>query len=344
MQNRGANEKLTRRRLAILEALRQHGGPVISQAIASDLQLRGFEISERTIRLDLQKLDREGSTVNHGRRGHTLSPAGQEELRHARTVERVGFLSAKIDAMTYGMDFDLERRAGTVVVNTTICEPRQLRQSLDEISTVFARGYAMGRLVALIPPGDQVGDMTIPAGRVGFCTVCSITLNGVLLKHGVPTRSRFGGLLELRDGEPTRFAEAITYDGTSLDPLVVFIRGGFTNYLGAIENGNGLIGASFREIPAGARELARQIAEKTAAVGLGGFLEIGPPGCELYGIPASEGCCGAVVIGGLNPVSIMEERGEHVLAHALSGFLEYNKLFPYTELGRRLEGIMTTRR
>ncbi|MDD5706183.1 MAG: NrpR regulatory domain-containing protein [Kiritimatiellae bacterium] len=333
------NDKQSRRRMALLEVLKQHDRPVISHDIAHDLQKRGYDTSERTVRLDLQKLDQEGITINHGRRGHVLSPTGLAELRNARTLERIGYLSVKIDAMTYGMDFDLERRAGTVVINTTVCEPRQLRAALGEIVTVFAKGYAMGTLVALMGPGERVGEVTIPEERIGFCTVCSVTLNGVLLKHGVPTRSRFGGLLEMRDGVATRFAEAITYDGTSLDPLVVFIRGGFTNYRGAIGSGNGLIGASFREIPAGARDLAGQLAGKLAAIGLGGFLEIGPPGCELFGIPTSEGCCGAVVIGGLNPVSIMEERGDHVTATALSGFLEYNRLFSYTELGARLAAM-----
>jgi repressor of nif and glnA expression len=333
------NDKVSRRRLAIMEVLKQHARPVVSRTIARDLKLRGHDIGERTIRLDLQGLDREGIAIGHGRRGHSLAPAGLAELRNARTMDRIGYLSARIDAMTFGMDFDLERRAGTVVVNTTVCEARHLQAALGEIAVVFAKGYAMGNLVALLKPGERVGDIAIPPGRIGFCTVCSITLNGVLLKHGVPTRSRFGGLLELRGGVAMRFAEAITYDGTSLDPLVVFIRGGFTNYRDAIRTGNGLIGASFREIPAAARELAQQLAEKVAAVGLGGFLEIGPPGCELFGIHASEGCCGAVVIGGLNPVSIMEERGDHVVATALSGFLEYNRLFPYTELGARLAAL-----
>jgi repressor of nif and glnA expression len=53
--------------------------------------------------------------------------------------------------------------------------------------------------------------------------VCSITLNGVLLKHGIPTTSRFGDP-ELQNRKPMRFAEIIMYDGTSIDPLEVFIQ------------------------------------------------------------------------------------------------------------------------
>ncbi len=333
------NDKFQRRRLAILEVLKQQDRPVISHDIAHTLNLRGQSVSERTIRLDLQEMDRQGVTLNLGRRGRRLTEAGLAELRSSRTLQRIGFLASKIDAMTYAMSFDLDRRAGTVVVNTTLCDPEPLRHALGEIAAVFAKGYGMGQLVCLAEPGERIGEIDVPPRKIGFCTVCSITLNGILLKHGIPVQSKYGGLLELHDGEPVQFAEAIDYNGTSLDPLVIFIRGGFTSYRSAIRNGNGRIGASFRELPAGAAELAKRIAAKTDAIGLGGFYRMAPPGCDLFGIPASEGCCGAVVIGGLNPVSIMEERGEHVLAAALSGLLEYNRLFHYSELPKRLAAI-----
>ena len=327
------NETPAKRRLLILEALKFRTTPVSSATLSAELGMRGADFSERTIRLDLAAMDKDGVTENFGRRGHLITDRGRDELNSAHTVQRIGFLSSKIDAMIYGMDFDLEHHKGTVVVNMTICTADQLAPAIEEISAVFARGFAMGTLVALIPPGEKVGEMTVPKGKLGFCTVCSITLNGILLQHGVPMRSRFGGLLEIRSGRPVRFAEAINYNGTSLDPLVIFIRGGFTNYRSAIHNGNGLIGASFREIPAASHDFAREIAKKSVQSGIGGFLEISSPmGGEFYGIPVNEGCCGAVVIGGLNPVSILVERGNPVLASALSGFLDFKRLFPYTQL------------
>ncbi len=328
--------KFTNRRLKILENLLHHTKPISGAMLAQELAQGGMDISERTVRDDLAILSAEGAVETYGRRGHMLTQLGRDEFKRSRTAQRIGFLSAKIDAMTFGMDFDLEKCQGTVMVNTTICNPAQLKASLAEMSTVFKKGYSMGKLVSIIKEGEQIGEITIPEGMIGFCTVCSITLNGILLKHGVPMRSRFGGLLELKDGKPARFAEAIDYNGTSLDPLVIFIRGGFTSYRKAIHTGNGLIGASFREFPASAYDTVKEIADKAKKIGLGGLLDIGAPGAELLGIPVNEGCCGAVVIGGLNPVSIMEERGEHVIATALSGFLPYERLFHYTELTTRL--------
>ncbi len=172
---------------------------------------------------------------------------------------------------------------------------------------------------------------------LGFCTVCSITLNGVLLKHGVPVTSRFGGLVELRQGRPTRFVEMIHYDGTTIDPLEVFIRSGMTNYCGAIKDGNGLIGASFREMPEKCRDVAVQLAERVSTVGLGGFMEIGWPGQPVLGFPVTPGRIGVVIVGGLNPVAVLEEQGHRVSSRALAGLLEYNRLIHFDELSQALQ-------
>jgi repressor of nif and glnA expression len=308
--------------------------------IAEELSSLGHDISERTVRLYLQEMDEEGLTQSFGRRGRCITERGLVELDSANTMERVGFLSAKIDRMTYRMNFDLTSKSGTVVVNVTIVDPKQLATCVRMMSKVFEEGYAMGHLVALLEPGERVGHVSVPEGMVGIGTVCSITLNGVLLKYGIPTNSRFGGLLELQDKKPTRFVEIITYEGTSIDPLEVFIRSGMTNYIGAIKTGSGRIGASFREFPAESRELVEDLALKLNKVGLGGFMRIGHPGQALLQIPVSEGRVGAIVIGGLNPVAILEETGIRVYSRAMAGLLDFNKLFRYEELEERVNSYI----
>ena len=67
-------------------------------------------------------------------------------------------------------------------------------------------------------------------------------------------------------------------------------------------------------------------------MGLGGFLRIGWPGQRVLEIPVSEGRVGAIVIGGLNPVAILEEKGIKVHSRALAGLIDYSKLFVYEEL------------
>ncbi|MCD6303911.1 MAG: DUF128 domain-containing protein [Planctomycetes bacterium] len=329
-------DRKNRNRMAILSVLEQSAGPLASGKIAELLAVAGYDISERSVRMYLKQMDREGVTENHPRRGRTVTERGRQELRAQQTIERVGYLSARIDQMTYRMTFDLQRRSGTVVVNTSLVDPAVLYKHLDEVCQVFAKGYAMGNRVCLFSPGERIGATVVPPGRVGFCTVCSITLNGVLLKHGVPTSSRFGGLLELNAGKPRRFVEIVHYDGTTIDPLEVFIRSGMTGHHGAIDTGSGRIGASFREHPADARELVLYLAEQLREIGLGAFLEIGLSGQSVLGVPVPPDRIGSVVIGGLNPIAILEESNHRLESRALAGLVEYNRLFHFEQLPRRL--------
>jgi len=178
-----------------------------------------------------------------------------------------------------------------------------------------------------------VGDVAVPEGKVGVGTVCSITFTACCWRHGIPVTSRFGGLLELRSLKPTRFVELIHYEGTTLDPLEVFIRSGMTDYKGAVETGDGLVGASFREIPGNARDRVLGIARGMVDAGLGVVIEVGWPGRPLFDIPVSEGRLGVVVMGGLNrwpssrrPGCACRQTG------ALAGLVDYRRLIPYDQL------------
>lgn len=328
--------KTKRKEMVILEELARAGSPLSGSELTDRIGDRGGDLSERTVRLYLQRLDEEGLTEAVGKRGRIITERGRSALQSGKLITRVGSLTATIDRMTYGMTFDLARRKGTVVINTAFVPKEAFMERVGEVCEVFRQGYAMGSLVSLKESGDRIGDQEVPPGYVGFCTVCSVTLNGALLKEGIPTRSLFSGILELEDGEATRFVELISYDGTSIDPLQLFIRSRMTDYIGAITDGNGRIGAGFREIPGESHDGALKLAERLAEAGLGAFLTIGQPSRDLLNIPVREGSCGVIVIGGLNPVSIFEERGIPVTYSALSGFMEYEELYSYEELPERL--------
>jgi repressor of nif and glnA expression len=333
-------DKREKKRLAILDVLSASGRPLGSARITDILTARGIEISERTVRLYLRELDEEGMTENLGRRGRRITDHGLEEADDARVLERMGFLSGKIDTMAYRMDFNPENCSGQVVLNLTLVNIEDFRDEHRRlISKVFAKGYAMGKLLALFEPGEVFCGTAIPDGMVGIGTVCSITLNGVLLRHGVPTVSRFGGLLELHRGRPMRFVELINYDGTSIDPLEVFIRSGMANYIGAVTTGDGRIGASFREYPAESVDIIHAVAAQLDTIGLGSLMCLGHPGQAVFGIPVGPQRAGAVIIGGLNPMSIFEETGLRVQSRALSGLVDFHRLFHYSELREQLASI-----
>ncbi len=333
------NDKTEKKELAILRLLQSAGKPLASSRLVENLQAMGYEVSERTVRHYFQDLDRRGLTANFGKKGRVITALGLQELDSARVFDKVGFLTAKIDQLTYRMSFDLYKRSGTVITNISLVRIAQLAEVAPLVCRVYEAGYSMGELMAIFEPGEQAGGIIVPENMVGLGTVCSITLNGVLLAHGIPAHSSFGGLLELRGGQPTRFVEIIRYDGTSLDPLEVFIRSGMTDYMGAIETGNGRIGVGFRELPADSRDSVIALIRKLKDVGLGGFLMVGWPGQPLLDIPVIEGRIGAIVIGGLNPAAVLEEKGIRVESRALAGLVEYERLFHYREMERRIRSF-----
>lgn len=328
-----------RQRLLILKMLQQADQPLAGRTITRELCSAGHQASERTVRYHLLALDKVGLTELVSRKGRKITHKGRLELSKARIIERVGYLAPKIDQMTYLMNFDLAAREGRVVVNVSLVDRADFERNHPLMMRAFEAGYSMGRLITLYGPGERVGDLQVPGGFVGVGTVCSITLNGVLLAHGIPTFSRFGGLLEIQDHAPTRFVAVINYDGTSLDPLEIFIKSGMTDHRGAVEHGNGLIGASFRETPAASRERVLEVADRMKEVGLGGILQVGWPSQPLLEIPVGENRVGMIVIGGLNPSAILAEAGVEVHSRALSGLADFRRFFEYTELPARLDRL-----
>jgi repressor of nif and glnA expression len=333
--------KTEKKRLEILKILNASNKPLSSQRITEQLINMGRDISERTVRFHLLDLDKMGMTEYIGRHGRKITEKGRNELSNARVFEKVGFLAAKIDQMTYSMDFNLSKLQGSVVVNVSLVGKNQLKNVCPLITSAFQTGYAMGRLLTIYDEGEQIGELIIPDGYAGIGTVCSISLNGVLLQHGIPIISKFGGLLEIKERKPTRFIEIIAYEASSLDPLEIFIKGEMTNISGVIEKGFGRIGASFREVPVVSRAQVVEIGERLKEIGLGGFIEIGWPGQPLFEVPIIEGRIGAVVAGGLNPVARLKEYGINVQSHALSGLEEFNRLRHFKELSALIGQILS---
>jgi repressor of nif and glnA expression len=265
--------------------------------------------------------------------GRTITALGEEELRKARVLARVGFTAAKVDTLACQMDFDLRTRTGKVVVNVTLIDENCLGRAIAEMIPVFEAGLSMGKYLAFFRKNDSFDDTQIPAGKVGIGTVCSVTINGVLLRAGIPTVSRFGGVLEMQGGDLIRFTDVIYYDGTSLDPVDVFIKAGLTSVGQAVRTGNGRIGVSFREIPTAAVERVEGLREELDKVGLGGILLIGKPNQPLMEFPVHEGRTGMLVAAGLNTAAVLSEVGIPTTSIPLCNSYDFAKMIHYRNVG-----------
>lgn len=332
-------------RMGILRCLRDADTAIGSAHLARDLEALGFDVSARTVRVYLTEMEHEG-LVEHARRGRnggrSITPRGITEIEDSMISERVGFIEARVDALSWEMDFDLRLRSGRVVLNNTILPAGMLRRALRELVPVLSAGLGMGHYATLFGAGERVGDTKVPPGNVAIGTVCSITVNGVLLGHRIPTVSRFGGVLELRNHQPERFTDVIYYSGTSLDPLEVFIKAGLTDVRGVLMRNQGRIGASFREIPTSALEEVVRVKDNLEADGLGGILTVGNPNQPLLGFPVGEGRTGLIVAGGLNPVAAIEEAGISTRSRAFSTLHDFADLTHYRDLEARAEKLLST--
>ncbi len=317
---------------AILQILHESQQPLGATKIAGKLPLFGINWSQRTVRHYLAEMDRRGLTINLGRRGRQLTSQGEQELRRGLVIDKVGFVAAKVDALAYRMTFSLRRGEGDIILNLSTVASRDLPGAVELMLAAYEAGLSMGQNVVIRREGEMLGDFRVPEGRTAIGTVCSVMINGVFLAHGIATVSRFGGLLELQDGKPRRFTEIIHYEGTTLDPLEVFIKGRMTSVGEAARTGNGVIGASFREVPAAATEEVERIARRLDRLGLGGIILLGRPNQPLLGIPVLQGRTGLIVVGGLNPLGAVEEQGIETENMAMGTLFPFEHLHHYDSL------------
>src|SRR4030042_1505511 len=253
-----ASSDAERKIIAILRVLSESSEPLGSISIARELERYGIFLSERAVRYHLRITDERGFTQALGRDGRVLTPQGLEELRMALAPDQIGFIQEKLELLPFRTTFDPFKRTALVAINTSLFSKEQFKKALVPMKEAFEAGLCVSSLVAVASEGEKLGDVVIPGGKVGMATVCSVTINGSMLKSGIPIESRFGGVLELRDAKPRRFVAIINYGGTSLDPSEQYIRAKMTGVRETAKTGNGKILANFREIPAQSRSIVEK--------------------------------------------------------------------------------------
>jgi repressor of nif and glnA expression len=327
------NQDVDRKVLSILKILGNARQATGARVIARGLTDLGVDLSERAVRYHLKLMDESGMTRLAGKRdGRVITEAGRTELKRALVGDKVGFAFSRIEALAFQTNFNWNDRTGSVPVNISLFQKEQFRKALKIMKPVFKAGLCVSDLAAVLEEGETCGDTMIPPGKTGLATVCSIVVNGALLKAGVPVDSKFGGILQIQKRQPRRFIELINYAGSSLDPSEIFIRAKMTSVIQAAENGNGEILANYREIPAICRPAAEEIASLLKNAGMGGLFLLGnvsEPVCE---VPVDLNRVGIILIGGLNPVAAAQEAGISSDNRDMSSLMDYQKLVPVTQL------------
>jgi repressor of nif and glnA expression len=307
-----------RKVIAILRILSQSSEPIGARVISHHLKDHGIELSERAVRYHLKLMDERGFTESVGRDG--------------RLITQVGFVASKIELLAYQTEFDVDKRQGKVPVNISFFPERQFKKAIEIMKGVFQAGICVGELVAVAHQGEKLGGIIMPQGKIGLATVCSIIVNGALLKAGVPMDSKFGGILQIKNHKPLRFVELIQYSGSSLDPSEIYITSKMTSVGQVVAKGEGRILANFREIPAICQPTAEKVVAGLKEANLGGVLMMGEVSKSVCEVFVELNKVGMILMGGLNPVAAAVESGIEVENHAMSTVMEYRDLIKFWDL------------
>jgi HTH-type transcriptional regulator, global nitrogen regulator NrpRI len=327
-----ASSEAEKKIIAILRVLSESSEALGSITIARELERYGIFLSERAVRYHLKIADERGYTLPMGRDGRMITPKGVEELRMALAPDQIGFIEEKLELLAFRTTFDPVKRTGLVAINTSLFNKDQFQKALTPMGEAFDAGLCVSSLVAVASEGEKLGDSVVPNGKIGLATVCSVTINGVTLKAGVPIESRFGGVLEVREAKPKRFTAIINYGGTSIDPSEQYIRAKMTSVREAAKTGNGRVLANFREIPAQSRSIVENCVKALKDAGIGGVYVLGNISEPVCQIAVGPNRVGMVLLGGLNPVAAAVEAGIEVENISESGMIDFEELRSFSQL------------
>src|SRR5664280_45204 len=257
------------------------------------------------------------NTIEFGEMQSLVKPKPIIKTTGPEIPEKVKFLLSKAWNLIYQVDFDLETHSGKVITNVSYVNTRELDLAIDIFEEVMKTGpqYCTSKYFKIVPGKEP--------NKTGIATVCSLTLDGILVKNGISTTPQYGGILETDSKQP-RFIELTAYSGSSLDPHEIYIAKGMTSVSDAI-NGAGRVLASLREIPYIARPAALDVLEEVQDAGFS-VLKIGKPSELVYNAKVERYHVGIVAPGGLNPIAALKEHSMDVEPKAVETMMKVSDM------------------
>lgn len=236
------------------------------------------------------------------------------------------FTDARIESIMYQVTFEPKTREGDIVVNVAVVDKKDLEETLEIFRQVMYSGLSVCSYVKIFEEGEEFSGVKIPAGKTGIATACSVTIDGVLLKHGIPVKPLFGGIVQVKDRVPLRFTDLISYDCTTIDPLEVLMSQELTSVREMMRTGSGKILANFREVPMSAKDDVDRLINRLLTAGFYGILEVGEPNSPVLGAHVDRDHLGIIITGGTNPMAAAQESGIPIITKAIKGVLSFREM------------------
>ncbi|OIB55393.1 DUF128 domain-containing protein [Natrialba sp. SSL1] len=193
--------ELDRRTYDLLRLVDRHS-PIGSIQLVELMQLHGYDIKDRTIRLTLSELDDLGLTEKVPGQGRRLTQRGRDELEQGDVSSRLEQIRARIAALTSRVSYDPLEDTGALVASAAYLDEDAVDEALDLVASL--ESLPLGPIpIALEDSAES------EPGDVRLLVPSSITLDGVLLAHGVNADLATAGLLEY---EPVAVSQRLDGD------------------------------------------------------------------------------------------------------------------------------------
>lgn len=307
-----------RKYIEILRILKEHRDPVGAKRLSELMSERGFVLSDRAVQYYLSYLDSMGFTEKVGNQGRILTPIGLEETDNALVDDRIGFIISKLERLAYRSTFDPVTSTGDVAYNLSIVPAEsvdRVKEAFDEVIRAKCGFFNSYRMI------DK--DPRIPPEHVGFMTICSITMDGVFQRRGIPVKMAFGGRLEIENGSPRQFRDLIAYRGTTIDPLELFISSGLTSISAFSRSKTGIALANVREVPCAAQ---KNVEETIRQMNICGFVFPVIMGNQVFNLPPNPYRLSIVAFSGLNYIGNTVEHGVKIMTEIGAGNIPFSKI------------------
>lgn len=231
------------------------------------------------------------------------------------------FVNHRIEEYAMQVTYDPREGAGDVIYNLSLVKTGDLEYVISTFKDAFRAGVCVSGLVRIGRPGEIIENFRVPDDHCAVITMCSSTLDGVLMRRGVPLNPIGGGVVEVDQRIPRRFTHIILYEYTTIDPLQVLISQEMTSVASVMRKGYGNLLANIRQCHMEAESLIGEVIDDFAESCFSGILDVGLPNTPALGVAVDPQYIGIVALGGTNPMAAVRESGRYVMTQAIKGVM-----------------------
>ncbi len=228
--------------------------------------------------------------------------------------KKTPFLLSKMWNLIEQVEFDINTKKGKIISNISYIDKDDFEKTLTIMEDTYnENSQHINPYYKIIESPDD--------NKLGIGTICSLTIDGILINNGIMCSPKYGGLLEL--SEKPLFIDLISYNGSSIDPHKVFIAKGMTSINSNLKSKRIL--ASIKEVPYIARDNAVEKLEILKSIGFSVY-RIGKPREIIYNAKVDNYNIGIVTGSGLNQIAAIKEGDIDIEVKAMEKIIPFEQM------------------